>query len=701
MRARALAAFAIACAVLVAPPRPAAIAEGLDYKAFKNGLLEGIGPKVDAEIAKLDAEMATAAPDVKAELAKARAELVLFKKRVEDVATVDAIYDSITSVKGSMEELEEALANPYSSPVHPDILAGKKVAAAVQASKLLGQGLDYYSKYQKLAEDLGAIDSALMSPGTKRMAQSLTALSHIMATFGDKLPMFGSLVKAYGDLAVELTKTTLALDAKIAALEQGQLLPGVHGERGTMFDALAKLGIQDAQRVDGTRDVFRGSDGRLLIWDREARDWVVASDVEQGITEDEIIKRYLFFMNHGTAEPTPEQIVRGYHRAIVLELVPSTDHVAPGGTVTLKVVGKMAHDQEVIAGKQLFATVTMTSHTGLGEGELQNAERVRLGDAATWVAPNNLNETYTFAANLAEETTKVALSGGPATATVRTGAETRLELTAAATEVAAKTPVELTAKLFTVDGKPVPPTAAGLVDITVAPALGFFTDWSALGDQKGATATWMTPEQPGRYVVTARYAGATGYSMFKDHTAGAEATIYITVGQGVDAGVADAGEGDGGDLDAEDVDASEARDAGDDGAPIDWPGTWKGKMKTTLVMDGQSHVSDEVIELEVKRGPGGKIMLTRPGMSPAMELTPTPSNPRAATATQTLPRPAGGTATVLKWDAQVKYTAFLAEGKLNLAVHLTIEQDVIVMPDQPVVHSSHISDSIGQLEKIR
>lgn len=700
MSRRAFAAFAVICAVTVSPPRPAATAEGLDFKSFKNVLLEGIGPKVDAEIAKLDAEMATAPPDVRAELGKARAELVLFKKRVEDVATAEAIWDSIKSVKGSMEELETSLANPWTSPVHPDILAGKKVTMAVKASQLVGSGVDYYQKYQKLAEDLGAIDSALMSPGTKRMAQSLTALSHIMSSFGDKLPMFGSLIKAYGDLSVELTKATLALDAKIAAREQGQLLPGVHGERGTMFDALGKLGIQDAQRVEGTRDVFRGSNGKLLVWDRTARDWVIASDVEPGITEEEIIKRYLFFMSHGTPEPTPEQIVRGYRRAIVIELVPSTEHVAPGGVVTLRVVGRMAHDQELVKGRELYATVKLTSHTGIGEGELTNGERVKIGDAATWTAPNNLNETYTFSAELAEETAGVALSGGAAAATVRTGSETRLELTAPASAVAAKTPIELTVKVFTIDGKPVPATAAGLVDVTVEPALGYLTDRSSLTDQKGARTTWMSPEQPGDYVVTATFAGATAYSMFANHTAGAEAKLTITVGQGIDAGIVDAAEGDGGDLDAEETDASEAVDAGDDGAPIDWPGLWKGKMKTTLVADGVTHVTDEVIELEVKRA-GGKIILTRPGMSPAMELTPTPSNPRAATATQTLPRPGGSPGTVLKWDAQVKYTAFLADGKLNVAVHLTIEQDVIVIPDQPAVHASHVSDSIGQLERVK
>jgi hypothetical protein len=210
----------------------------------------------------------------------------------------------------------------------------------------------------------------------------------------------------------------------------------------------------------------------------------------------------------------------------------------------------------------------------------------------------------------------------------------------------------------------------------------------------------MTPEQPGEYVVTAKFAGATAHGLFSNHTAGAEAKVTITVGEGIDAGV------DAPDDASEEIDAGEDEDAATvaasdvDAGPIDWPGTWKGKMKTTLDQDGVKVVNDSEVTLEVKRTAAGKILFTTPGYPP-MELTPTPSNPRAANATQILPRPGGMGGNVQRWDAQAKYTAFLADGKLNLAIHLTIDQTVTILPDEPPVNSTLVSDSIGQLVRIK
>jgi hypothetical protein len=701
---RALTIGLAVLALLLASPPPSRA--DIDVKAAKVKLLESISQYVDAEIKTLEAQIdAETRPEVRTQLGKALAELKLLKKRVvDDVGAVDALWDSITGAKKALEELDTAVDRAWVGPLHTHLLAAKKVSALVKASEIAGQGVDYYYKFKKLGEDISAIDSALLSPGTKRMAQSLTALSHILSIFGDKAPLFGSLLKAYGDLAVELTKVTLALDSKIEAREQGQLLPGVHGERGEMLDQLSKLGLGDGERVDGTRDVFRAG-GKLLIWDRAVRGWVIASDLEPGITEDEIIKRYLFFTSRGTAEPSPEQIVRGYHRAIIVKLEPSTDHVAPGGAVTFKVTGRTAHDDRVVEKRELYATIKMTSHTGIGEGEMPGAERVKIGESITWTAPNNVNETYNFSVDLAAETAKVAVSGGASTVSVRTGYETRLELTAAAREVAAGTPIELTAKLFTVDGKPMPPTVAGSIELTVDPGLGFFADWVAQSEQKGTRFTWMAPEQAGQYVFTARYGGATGYGMFGDHTAGAEAKVTIVVGapRG-DAGLADAGPDDAGEpIDEEVADAAEV-DALVDAGDLDFPGTWRGKIKTSLTMDGTSNTSTEAIELVVKRRVDGTLSLAKLG-NPEIVLTPTPSNPRAATANVPMPKPdtpviAGSRH--LSWKAEQKWAVFLADGKLNFALRISIEQvvEVTVVDTVTQKSSSFVSDSIGVLERI-
>jgi hypothetical protein len=260
----------------------------------------------------------------------------------------------------------------------------------------------------------------------------------------------------------------------------------------------------------------------------------------------------------------------------------------------------------------------------------------------------------------------------------------------------------LTARLLTVDGTALPATVAGSMDITADPPLGYFTDQAELTDAKGATATWTAPEQAGEYTFTARYGGATSYAMFGSHTAAGAGTVTVTVGTLHDAGV-DAEPIDGaGDDDAAGEEPADAATtaAASDAAPIDWPGTWKGKMKTSMVTDGTSVTDTQEIELTVKVGPGDQIRIVTTGY-PDTVLTRTPSNPRAATGTQILPRPPSAGSTVKRWDATNKWTAFLADGKLNLAMHLEIHQTVVLDINNEVVNSSMVSDSIGQLELVR
>jgi hypothetical protein len=365
---------------------------------------------------------------------------------------------------------------------------------------------------------LNAIATADLSPGTKRLGQSFAVMTALLSQFGDKAPLVGAFLKGYGDVAGEVLKTTLALDGKIAAREGGQMIDGVHGERGHMLDRLRAHGMSDAQRLVGLRDVFRAENGKLVIWDKTARDWVVASDFEAGLTAEELTKRYLFYAKLGVSEPTPDQIVRGYRKTIALTLEPSVDHVAPGQTVTLTVHGKLV-DGAKVDGMAFFAKVALKDHTGVGEGTFSGDTTVKLGDSVSWTAPNNVNETYTFTVDLDADTAKAAFSAGAATAVVRTGDETRLVLEADATQAAADQEVRLTARVLTVDGQPIDARAAGMIDLAADPQLGFFTDQKDLTDAKGVTVVWTAPKQPGKYTIKAHYPGATAYALFGTHTA--------------------------------------------------------------------------------------------------------------------------------------------------------------------------------------
>lgn len=693
---RRLAATMAALAVLHAGA--AARADGdVHYGAFKTAFVDQVGKKLDAELEQLQAQIDAASPEARPHLLRAQAELKLLKKRVEDVNTVDALWSSLGNGRDALKAIGEEAARDYGGSVHVGVISAQEASRVARASQYAAKGADYLAKVNALAKDLDEVSTTDLSPGTKGLAQSFLVLSSLLSTFGDKAPLVGSFLQAYGDLGAELMKTTIALDKKIAEREQGQLMPGVHGvERGYMLDRLAAHGMSSAQRITGLRDAYRADGGKLVIWDRAARDWAVASDWEPGLSEEELVKRYLFFTKRGVTDPTPEQVVRGYRRMIALELEPSASHIPPGGEVELTVHGKLVVDGASVDGMKLYAKVTLREHSGMGDGDFQGSTTVKLGESVRWKAPNNLNESYVFEVELDADTAKAASSAGPATATVRTGTETRLTLEADAREAVADQEVHLTARLLTPDGEPISGKAAGSIEMTVSPEAGGFTDQEDLGDPKGARWTWLAPKRPGRYTITARYAGATSYALFGDHTAGAENQVTIDVaGPEADAGPADAGPDAA--PEAPDAGAADAAVADAGAADVDWPGRWRGTMKSTTTTTGiKPFVSSDTVELVVTRAANGNIVL-KAAKHPAIELTPTPSNPHAARGEQDLPRPK--TPGLKGWKGHAKWTAFLSGGKLHLAVSVSIEM-VIQSADSVETHR-HTNDSIGVLEKVR
>ncbi len=647
---------------------PTARGADLDYAAFKTALIEGAGQKLDAKIAELDAKLASESDEsVRAPLGRARADLVLLKKRVDDVSNVDALWDSMKNARTAIAKLGEEANRDWGGSVHLGILNLKELDRVAKASEVAGKAVDYGFKLKKLSADLAAISTSELSPSTKQLAESLSVISALLSNFGDKAPLVGSILKGYGDLAAELLKATTALDTSIAAREGGQIIEGVHGDRGAMLDALHKRGFDDAQRLPGLRDAFKTGDNQLVIWDRKARDWVVAT----GLDATELTKRYIYFARRGIKEPTPEQIIGGYAHAFVLALEPSTDRVPPGGTVALAVRGTLVGDGGAATGS---ATLSAAG------GQL-SAASVELGGTVTWVAPDELGAAVAITAQAKD-------AAGPASVTLRTGATTHLALVASPNAVAAHQTVELTARLTDEDGKALPASLGGMIELTVD--IGEATDQVDLADQKGTKFTWTAPDHAARATAIARFAGTIG-------TASSEARLVIEVGTApVDAGVdartaIDAGEPDAGV--AAVIDAAAP-------AVIDWPGTWRGKVKTVMTDDGKAlPPGTDSIELVVATTADGHVRLTRAGFPP-VDLARTASNPNAATGSGPLPRPAVATAMTTNFVASYKWTAFLSGQTLNIAVHMDIDQDV-TLPKQPTRHSHTAIDSIGVLDRVR
>jgi len=349
-----------------------------------------------------------------------------------------------------------------------------------------------------------------------------------MSAFGDKVPVIGTFVRGYGDVGGGLLKATLALDQKLIAAEGGELIDGVHGSRKEMLDRLRALGIEGAHRVEGLRDVYVADGGKVLVWDQAARDWAVASDVEKGITPEELARRYRHYAGRGIKNPSVEQLLQGYSRTVVISLEASAGVVEPGQPVTLVPSARLVKDDRPVGGG-LYVTVVEQSHTGFGSGSFSGPTKVMLGEKVTWTAPDNVGETYVLAADLSEESAKVARSTGPGTARVRTGAASSLTLQARPKSVAAGGEVELLAQAFDAEGAPLPAKASGTFAFSASPAGGSFGSYRSLDEGKGVTQSWRAPLKAGSYTVTATYSGAVKGSLLGSHQAGAQASVTVEV----------------------------------------------------------------------------------------------------------------------------------------------------------------------------
>ncbi len=536
-RLRPLAAGALVLGLLIAFAPANARAEDdppATFGAFKDLLLNKVGGQIDKDLASVQAKLAdpkTSAAD-RAKLEKQKSQLQDAKNRVEDTKMVKGLWDSIQNAKNAVKEIADGVGadSSGSSAINVSYFEGEQVSSLLSSKNLnrLNTGIDYYNKIDALATDLQGVRDAGLTPGATRLSYALTSMTAIMSNFGDKVPLIGDFVKAYGDLGGQLLKNAIALEKKIKASEGGQIRPGVHGARKEMLDKLEKKGYAGAAYVPGLYDVYETDSGDIVIWDRKTGDWVVASDEEPGISKEELAKRYLFYAKQGVKTPGPELVLKSFRKTIKLELTPAKKRVTPNETVELKVTGTMVRDDK--AAPPLLVVVKEESHSGWGSGSFVGSTSVKIGESVKWTAPDNTNENYVFSVDLDPDIAKgTAVSTGPAKATVLTGAATSMVLTAEPTDVVVGGDVVLTAKVSDADGQPLDAKASGWIDMTVKPDKGYLRMSKNTDGQKGIEQKWHAPDEAGTYTFTASYNGATGYGPFTSNTAGCEASVVVKV----------------------------------------------------------------------------------------------------------------------------------------------------------------------------
>ncbi len=514
----------------------------IEYNAFKTLFLEQVGGAIDREIATVEAALVApglSESDTK-DLRRSLAELKATRRQVDDVSLVESLYGSIKDAYSAISDLSREVETGYGgkSALNAAIcaVADFRGSSGLQQLSTLStatdKGLGWYNAVATLGSDLAALDTTELSPGTRRLAGQLTVLTSLMSNFGDKVPLIGAFLKGYGDVAGGLLKATTQLDARIKASEQGELRDGIHGlERGELLKKLRALGHDGATVVTGLRDAYLTdtvADGGpvVAIWDRAKRRWVESAAPHPSAAE--LRKRYAFYAKRGQPNPTPEQILTAYRRTLALTLTPSATHIRPGETVTLRTEGRLVVDDRPLG--SVWVKVALKTHTGLGAGSFGGATSVRVGEALTWTAPDNLNETFTFEATLDEASTAAGWAlAEPATAKVRTGAETRVVLTANRTQVGFGELVTLDAKVVDADGRALDPKAGGHLSFEVSPDKGSLRDYAPHTDGLGLSRTWRAPDEAGRFVVRARYEGTTSHTLFGTHTAASEAELTVEV----------------------------------------------------------------------------------------------------------------------------------------------------------------------------
>ncbi|MBN2526534.1 MAG: hypothetical protein JXR76_09075 [Deltaproteobacteria bacterium] len=407
-----------------------------DVSAVKDIYMQKMKTEFDNAIAQVTKERDALQKDTQAwrELNGELKSLQSKKQKFEKVELGITIYSSVKNAKDAMASLiEEAQKSRRGFDVNPDVLAGHRIVAldSLKALNTVQTGKDYYDKIKTLSEDLNRLKESDLSPSTRKLAQSMTVLTRLMEEFGDKTPVVGEIIKAYGQIGGGLVTKAAELDAAFADLEQGQLIKDGVGNRGIRATMAKKVPYCDkdttvvAWAVPGVPRVYRNT-CTVLIWDSGKENWHNAKEAYPNHTPDAltemILSRYTTYLEYELSKPTPYQLLNGFEKAVVLTATTSKRGVQSGETIELTASGKWLKDLQPVSrrlkvkfrNKRKF----LLKSTG---GEFSSDGDGLLNSKIGWTAPNategmfyqevDLNEEDYFAVRPAETSVVMGLPG--------------------------------------------------------------------------------------------------------------------------------------------------------------------------------------------------------------------------------------------------------------------------------------------------
>jgi hypothetical protein len=307
--------------------------------------------------------------------------------------------------------------------------------------------------YAKRLYELSGVFEQNQEPAARRLSSNLSLLADAMSNYGDKIPLVGAFIAAYGNVTGEMLKAVDKLGEKLNA-RNPWLNDATYGSNELTRAYRNQMGGLWLKPVLGLRDCYVSDDGpqRVYIFDLKSRhrDRVSGNEYDGAFvpvsqyppfdamssvqTVRELRRRYMMFDNAGVKTPEVRQVLREADRIVRLE--PQLDYasIQAGQGFTVQVLAYYAVDGRPVPRSQAM-TFVLSQDAGYWGTETQTAA---LGQFLTWTAPEAAG-TFEMSVDLSDEAKSSGWrlqQGKPVKAAYIVGVPTQLSLVPASTRLA-------------------------------------------------------------------------------------------------------------------------------------------------------------------------------------------------------------------------------------------------------------------------
>ena len=338
--------------------------------------------------------------------------------------------------------------------------------------------------YAKRLYELSGVFSENQEPAAKRLSSNLSLLADAMSNYGDKIPLVGAFIAAYGDITGEMVKAVNNLGEKLNA-RNPWLNDATYGINELTRAYRHQLPGVWLKPVLGLKDCYISDDGprRVYIFDPKSRHTDRESGTEYdgafvpvsqyppfnamsaGKTVRELRRRYKMFDQAGIKTPGVRQVLREAGR--IVRIAPRIDYgaISAGGGFTVQMLAYHAVDGRPVS-RSTDISFVLTQDAGYWGTETQTAT---LGQFLTWTAPEDPGK-YELTVDLSETSKSSGWqlqAAKPVKAPYIVGSATRLSIKPDRVHIATTRRQPLPISVLLQDGNGDPLTTGGLViDVT-------------------------------------------------------------------------------------------------------------------------------------------------------------------------------------------------------------------------------------------